>query len=563
MTTSTNGVVGTSDQVTPIYNPEARFQVFKKSEIFYGDIGENRYVPNVGDLVIDMDLGGLQYEVISVDSATLIPVLKELKVIVSDGEITDNDLLLGVGPGTQADTYRIYIDTSVTPFAVAVDERLTVCGSMAKTAKIFKGADLSNEGNVISHIYDATGNILSNAIPLEVVRDLSGNITVKTVPVCYTTTSIADGEVLTVVIYSDDGHVVSKRQLLAENSSFIRSASTGVKYVTDISLECPFLSTTDSTRINLPINVLLSGLNMMGVVHYSDGSTRRLPVDGTKFNLLGMSSYLDTVVNNTIPVILNYTLDADEIAYSNNAVNDYRFFTKNYKIVTMQQDGAYSVKLYAYPVWQDAVNGYRLRWWLYNVDRSVTYEVTSLISYQVNTPAFNPILYGTQQQLSVAVNLSDVNPAYKNYRHAQVASIVLWGPGTQRTTNWTIAFATGQNPVYGENNYASLTFINYNLYTLNLSMGLTDRAQWLDRLYSRTEPLIDQYTEQTPPTPTHFRLRFGNFDQYFSIDNWNQDISIGNGLNNNDTLFIEFIYRTPNNDLQLSIAGVPIYQTTP
>ena len=559
---TTNNVSSTgvgTDGVVPIYNPEGRFQVWEKSEIYVGQQGSQRYVPKVRDLVVDMDLG-LFHKVISVDPASLISVLQEFKPIASGGELDAQDLLLGVGPGTQSDTYRVYLDKSVIPFALAVDARLSVAGSMVSYARIFRGADLTDQGQIISHVYDNAGNILGNKIPLELVSAPVGqNVAIKTVPVCNTMENLPDGEVVTAVFYSDAGGVVSKRQLLVENTAFIRSANLSTKYITGISLECPFLSQTDPRRIDLPINVLMQGLNMFGVVHYSDGSSTRLPVDGTKFTMLGLENFVATVVGQEASVVLRYRISDGEVVYGA-GVGQFPHISQTYKVKTQQQDGAYSVKLFGYPVWLNGTDGYTMRWYLYNSDRDVSYNVTGLVEFAQNSPAFNPILYGVNQRLTVAVNLQAVNGAYNNYRHVQTLEVVLWREGTERQTNWTIAFDAGQAPVYGENNHADLEFVNANLMRLKIGMGEPTKEAWLQRLYYRTKPLIDPMREQVPPVPTHYRLRFGNFDLEFPIEQYADTQQIGAGLVNNGTLFIEFFRRTPQNDLQLAVAGVPIYQ---
>lgn len=557
---STSGVYGSVDGKTPIYNPEGRFQVWALTEIYQGTIGENRYVPNIGDMVKDMDLG-TEFKVISIDPATLLSQLKEIKPIPS-GVFDESDLLLGTGPGTQADTYRAYLDKSVVPHALAVDARLSVAGTMVSYCRIFRGADLTDSGDVISGFYDTQGNLLGDRIPLELVHvPAGGNVSIKTVPVCYTMDDLPDGEIVTAVMYSDAGHVVSKRQLLIENTAFIRSANIAAKYITGISLECPFLSSSDNRLINLPINVLLTGVNMMGVVHYSDGSTVKMPVDGNKFALLGVESYIATVVNQQASLVLRYRLSTNEIVYGH-GVGEFPHISETYKVKTAQADGAYSVKLFAYPIWLNAVDGYTLRWYLYNADRSVTYDVTGLVEFSSTSSSFNPIAYGVNQRLTVALNLQEANGSYRDYRHVQTMEIILWGPGTDRDdTNWTIAYDIGQNPPYGAAPHnARLEFVNANLYRLDLRSGCTTLEQWLNKLYFASKPLIDQYKEMVPPTPTHFRMRFGTFDLTFQVDEWDTIHQIGNGLSVNGTVFIEFIKRTPLGDMQLAVGALPLWQ---
>lgn len=557
---STAGIYGSLDGKTPIYNPTARFTVWALSEIYQGTIGENRYVPKLGDLVKDMDLG-LEYKVTAIDPSTLLSTLQTINDIQS-GDFDNEDLLLGVGPGTQSDTYRVYLDTSVVPHALAVDARLSIAGTMSSYCRIFRGADLTEGGDVISGMYDTQGNLLSDTVPLELAFTPAGdNYTIKTIPVCYTMDELPDGEVVTAVVYSNAGHVISKRQLLIENTAFIRAASSPARYITGISLECPFLSTSDNRLINLPINVLLTGVNMLGVVHYSDGTVVKMPVDGTKFALLGMDGYVATVVNQQAALVLRYRLSSDEIVYGHGS-GEFPHISESYRIKTAQADGSYSVKLFCYPVWLDSVNGYTLRWYMYNGDRSVVYSVTNLVEISSTGPAFNPILYGVNQRLSVAINLQQVNGSYRDYRHIQTVEVILWRVGTDHSdTNWSIAFDVGQNPPFGTvPHYAALEFVNSNLYRLNLSSGAANLTEWLDKLYYRTKPLIDQQRELQAPEPTHFRLRYGPYDTTYQISEWNTTKQIGTGLSDNATLFIEFIKRTPLTDLQLSVSGVPVWQ---
>lgn len=321
------GVVGT-DNVVPVYNPNARWCVWAKHELYMGGVGAKRYVPKVKDLVIDQDFW-IWYEVIAIDPVTYVAVLREIDTRNTGGELTEMDILLGVGPGTQSDTYRIYIDQSVTPHTLAVDARLRVSGTMTHSCKIFKGADLTSEANVISKLYDASWNFLGTQIPLELV-EMDGNLSTKVVPVCYTSENLADGELVTAVFYSDEGHVVSKRQLLVENTAFIREVDTSVKYITGISLKSPFISDTDPQLIQYPINVPLSGLYLTGVVHYSDGSAAELPVDGTKFHIFGFDNFVSTIIGQKLELVLKYTLSPDEVCYGA-TVTDEKFITQTYR----------------------------------------------------------------------------------------------------------------------------------------------------------------------------------------------------------------------------------------
>lgn len=555
-------VVGT-DGHTVIQNKLAQWKIWALYEIYMGKEGENRYVPNVKDFVYNTETYE-QYKVVAIDPTTLIPTLIPIIVRPDSGEFDGADQLLGVGPGTQSDTYRIYIDDSVVPHVMTVDVRLKVAGTMTSYAKIFIGSEVNGTARVISAYYDQAGNMLGQNVPLELAAGPDqNNHSIKVVRPCYTTEKVKDNEILTAVFYSDEGRVVSKRQLLAENTAFIRSTDASQKYVTDISLKSDFLSTSDPLLLEYPMNVNLEGFNLFGVVHYSNGDKLEMPVDNTKFSLYGLESFVGTQIGQRADLVLNYNLSPGEIAYGDTSTvnGTVKFKNKNYKLITVKADNSYTVKLYAYPVWLDEVNGYRLNFFMLDLNRALCRDVTPYVRFNENTPAFRPKDYGINQLLSISINLQDVDGTYKSYIHTQTLEMVLTHPGSDRSgTNWTIAFQPGQNPPFGRTNYAVMTYINQNLKKLKLNSEAPTQAEWLERKYWATKPLFDPAQEATAPLPNMFALMFGTTELQFSIDQWKDELEINRLMKDSDTLFIKFFRRVNNTDLVLSVSAMPIYQ---
>lgn len=562
-------VAGTSDGVAPVYSPGGRFQIWALTEVFTGAVGTNMYVPNVGDYVVDNSAGANQwYRVASVDQTTLIATLVAIST-AAVGAFDPSDLLMGVGPGTQSDTYRCYLDQSVMPYRLAVDVRLKVAGTMASYAKIFQGAILGTDGTVISSYYDQSGNLLGENVPLELVAtsvEGNTNISIKVVKQCYTKIALADGEIVTVVVYSADGTVLSKRQLLIENTAFIRSTDADEKYITAIAMTSPFMSTSDPNTLQYPINVPKDGLNLMGQVTYSDGTTASLPVDGTKFALFGLENYVATIVGQKFPLTLIYNLSSDEIVYGAtanvNGSGGAAFISEQYTATTQNQDGAYTIKLFAVPRFIDSVNGWYLDWYLYNLDRNLAQLVTPYVKFAPNSPAFLPKGYGVNQQLQVQITLSDVNSTFKNVQFTQTIGLVLYRDGTDQTgTNWTISYNPGQNPPYGQNLHASSTFVNQNLMQVYINQGLTDQEAWLDQVYYPAMPLTDPTQETTPPVPNMFSFSFTSGDIEFPISQWNSQLAVGTVVPDGGTLVVKFFQRTTENDILLAVCPMDVWQT--
>mgnify|MGYP000305305831 CR=1 FL=1 len=188
-------VTGSIDGVKPIYEPEARWCMWNMKEIFTGTVGANRYVPKVNDWVVDT-LARTIYSVLAIDPMTLLVTM----------EPVDNTGLSSLD-GDRGANHLVYLDTSVVPHALAVDARFRIPGTMNTYIKIFRGTDVSAAtGKVISFLFDASGNFVTNNIPLELAElDTHTNVSIKVPVPCHTKEALADGELVTV-------HAVPRRR---------------------------------------------------------------------------------------------------------------------------------------------------------------------------------------------------------------------------------------------------------------------------------------------------------------------------------------------------------------
>lgn len=552
-----NTTVAGTDGIVPVYDPNARWCYWSINEIYTGTIGKGKYIPKVNDYVIDPDTF-VTYIVASLDELTLIPRLVIKRPNIADNALSETDILFGVGPGTQSDTYRVYVDKSVIPFVLEVDARLKVAGSMSNFAKIYLGVDCSSaSGKVISRVYDSSGNFVTENVPLELVAiDSHVNYSIKRIGTCHTNVNLNDGEVVTVVIFSSDGHVISKRQLLVENTSFIRQVNDGKKYITSINLECPFISPTQADIIEYPLNVPIDAINLMGVVNYSDGSKLKLPVNGGKFVIHGLEQYVSTIVGQKMNLVLAYLLDTDEAVYGS-VSSDNKYVSAPYTLRTINPNNSYTVKVYGYPVWVNQANGYIMKWFLYNLDRNVWFDVTPYVEFAENTGAFNPKGYGYLQEKAIQINLEDVSGAFKPYIHTEVVEIILNGIPSADSTPWTVRNAASSSDIkFGKDLFAERKSATEP--KVNLSSGFTTKEEWLNNFYTKTYPLINPVFEEEPPVPTTFIVSYKNVETVCSIDDWNSDITLNSIPDLGSTLFIRFVKETPTNDIQLSIAAVMI-----
>ena len=550
------GVVGV-DGIVPVFEPDGRWCMWSIHEIFKeGSNGAGHYIPKINDYVIDPDTY-TTWIVTSIDAVTLYPLMVEKRPANMSYSLSETDVLFGVGPGTQSDTYRVYLDKSVMPYVLAVDARLKIGGTMAAYAKIFKGANTQDQASIVSRVYDSAGNFLTDRVPLELAAiDSHVNYSIKMVAPCYTNFDLHDAEMVTVVIYSTEGHVVSKRQCLIENTAFIRQVNTSQRYVTNISLESAFLSAAQDNTIEFPLNVPINALNLIGVVHYSDGSSRKLPVDSTKFRMFGLEQYVSTIVGQQINLVLSYALSSDEVVYGA-VTSDAKYVTAAYKLKTMDPNNAYTVKVFGYPVWVDIANGYQMHWYLFNLDRNVFFDVTNNVIFGPNTGSFNPRGYGYTQQKAIQLNLRDVSGSFKPYIHTQVFNIELKNQPNADATPWTILSSLDSNDTpYGANLFIHRQANSPSATTFKIDSGITTEAEWIDQVYRKTYPLMDRNFELEAPGPTHFEVSYGGVTNNYEIASWNAVLSLPISIPNNKTVFIRF-YRIANSaQVNLSIAAM-------
>lgn len=553
------------NNIAPIYNPNGAWQVWNYNDVYTGPSGFGQYVPKVGDQVNQI-VGNVvtSFVVTAVNLGNMLVTLSELSPPTGQGDLTISDVLFGVGP-SQSETYIVYIDKAVVPYRMMIDGRYTVKGSLITAAKVFAGSDISTTGKVISATYDNAGVYSGENMTLELVAAaaLNNNTAIKAVVPCFTSADLPDGEIVTAVFYDTLGSVVSKRQMVVENTGFVRSSNAYAKAVVGVSLATPFLSSSNSTTINYPVNLAMNIANLTAVVHYSDGSSVSSAIDGVKFSISGLDSYIATNVGQSFPLVLTYVLQPGEVSYGINNVNQPHV-AKTYNLITSAANLSYKTRLFAYPVWVNNTAGYTLKWYLYDMNRSQATDVTGQVSYSPGSVAYNPTLYGTKQTLTATLNLMYVNGAYGTFNYSQNVDIVLEAPGTFRQNsatppNWYVTPIAGTQPQYGGGNFATFYNVAVGNNQVKLSGIYTTFAAWLASYFTNSMPLVNTPTETSAPSPTHFNIRVGGGVSTYPITSWNSTITLAQNLSSNDTLFIEFFVRTANADLQLSVAGVPLY----
>jgi hypothetical protein len=435
---------------------------------------------------------------------------------------------------------------------LACDSRLHIYGSAAHHIKIFRGSDISVTGHVISGMFNGSGTLLTENIPLEIVNyEGSPSIAVKTPVIGGSIETVADGEVVTCVVYSASDEVLSISRMIAVVTNFIRSVDTGKRYVLGIDLISPYLSVSDTHLLEYPYNMIVQSGSMQGRVRYSDGTQEVLPIDGDRFSILGLDNFVTTTSGQTVPLVLKYRLQPNEYGYGVSAPLPDRFLVEAYRLTTIEAQGAYTVKLFVVPYWAVAAGPapaqWKLKYYLYNMDRDEIIDATSYVTVGGASLPFNGQTLNIRQKITVAVNLHSLNPSYLNYQHIETFAIKLISSGTNAlaTSYYSIEYQDGM--YYGDNVFATAMPDpnNLSLFRLNISQGLGSVDDWLAKIYWPSDPLRYAPAEISAPTPTHVRVKIGN--------SWVREMELYEAMMNIDGISVTLMQSTPESTARFHI----------
>ena len=554
-------VTGT-DGEPPVYDETQLWKVWNMSEIYLGAAGKNKWIPKVNDLVEDM-VTQKRYRVASIDSVTLVPQLEEYNVRATVDEMSKEEGRFFAGGFLISPCARqIFYDNSTAKRTLSIPSQFYLKGTTIHHAIAFKGTIVGNGGVPISVRYDENFNVIGSEIPLKPLQQRDpNNKSMWYIPDFYTTHHLEEGEMITIVIYDDRGGVRGRTNWIVEYSSLLRDVSDADKFVSNISLVSPYIDASDESNLLIPEQILKASINLMGKVHYSDGSTATYPIDGNKFELLYLERAMESVASTKGVLVLKYHLAENEKAV-NTKFNDSEFFvTRTFNYTITERDGAYSVKLYPVPRWVNDTLGYQLDWYMFTLDRNQFRKVTNQVYITPNSPSrtLNGKLYNAVQQLNVAINLGTINNTFQNHIHPQTVDIRFMRSGGDTSgTRYLLGFDPYQNPLYGEGIVCLAKQVSGNNFALDLRCGCTTLEQWFEKVYDSTKPQYRTSRESEAPRPTMMKLLINGREYDFPIRKWNTELSVQESITDATTVAVVFYDSTQSNDLYYSVAPMPV-----
>lgn len=554
--------VETPDDV-PVWDPEGLHKEWGDWEVYMGKdkIGEGkkgRFVPNLYDKVWG-PVTGTQY-VKELNPTTLIPVLARVVEPVIGGA-DSKDWLLGTGDRWPQQGFFIYADNSQTIPRISTDAQAIFRHPSISYFRLY-GTDPNNQNEVLSAWYNQSGEYKDNQIPRLLVESThSPDGYQYYVPeVFWGTRQLKEGEEVKLIGFSAENSEIAEAIFVVRLGNNVRRGNQPVRRIASIELRCPYLSTTEENRIRIPTGTNIASVAMMCRLNFENGQWLDVPIDGVKVRLQGLEETVSSSPGKLRDIILFYYLGEGEV-YVGSDTNDGKAMTKVYTVEVDPTQETYGFKLFGYPSWVDANNGYALFWFLHDYDHSQVYDVTGMVELTANSGAWDPFLYGSKQYLRVALDVEKVDPRYSSYRHAQTIQFTLMQAALVDTPNhWRTYFEEGQSPAYGDGCVANLTYVSSQVWTGDLSCGCKTLEEWLDKLYYRTLPLFDPTTENEPSVPTHFIYTIRGQRYRHALSDWNKVIRTATGGAEGETSVIHFISSENGVDLYLGTSGLFTHQ---
>lgn len=522
---------------------------------------KGKYFPIENDMVYSWELG--MYRVAAADPTTYVVDLA--KWLYRDGDaVPDGDILSGISPGTGGDSWRLFLDTSVFPYRCDLDTRFLIPGSEPRYVVFFQGTNTSHTGEILSAYYDHTGTYVSEKIPLEMVAMTKlENTSLRRAKMGYCRRELDDGEVVTVVTYNLHNNVCGIDRFIVHRTNVTRKPEIGDRRISSVELVSPYISKTQPDLLEIPINATISTLAMRGRVNYTDGTHRVLDVgdedSAAPFRILGLKYWSPAQVGPIQGITLAYRVDhTSEYSYLQGETQNGTVVVP-YRIKSMPVDPSFSLKLFAFPVWNDPINGWTLDYWLYSLDRDISHRVIpSAVELVSGSPAFDPLDYIRVQTLGLAVDLKKVSQDYGGHRHVQNVQVALLADGGQASNRWKVRTTANQGGWYGERLFAEYNAVGGGLYDLDISNGHVDFKEWLNDVYVAVNPLVNPVAEVRAPEPTHMLLVSMTRTIEVPITQWRTAIKLPSDLRQGQNLYIRWIKRLANTDLQLGVSALTV-----
>ncbi len=512
--------------MTLIKHNDNNFRGWRHDQLYFGgpQVG-TQYVPNVDDQVTDWDNG--LYRVVSVD-VNGVPTL-ELKMRFVDAASlngSSDSLITALSQYQPNVTSSAYYDNATSPATITIDAHFPVYDQDSAKMLFYKGTDVSvATGELISERYTGGGVFIDNDVSLTAIDP--SNPAIKRPDPFRTTKPFVPGDIITGVVYNAAGGVLGKTSFLIINSSTIRPASLSGNAISGISLDSPLVDPSDSSRLLNDANTPFTTAGTEMILHYTNGTTQKIPIDGSKAKILGLSNYDTASVIRPTRIMAAYYPGPSE-PYINGGPG---FLFKEYTLANITSAPIYALRLYMIPRFVDNATGWIFTYRLANLARDVDLDVTAdVVTTLVSGGTFLKNSYAAEQQVLLKLDMDTVAPgAYPGHVHTQLMNITLDIPSNTFASPFIIDYNGDGTDLYGDGVWASASSGPTGELLVNVAEPTL--TEWFRSIYTSSTPLRDPAVGPEPPVPTHFRVEVaGQVSAEIPVADFDKRIALFGGM---------------------------------
>lgn len=506
---------------------DQRFRVWSMDQMWFGGPETGKQVwPSVGDLVVESDVG--LWTVIEV-GPTGIPKLEMFMRATIDPSLdrSNDSIITALSEYQPSLATPAFYDTSKNPQEVTIDTAYPILDQEADKMIFYLGTDVDPATAIpVSQTFSGA-TVVNNDVALEPISP--GN-PIRRPKVFTTRVPLQHQQLITGVVYKADGSSIGKRSFVIQESGTIRPGNASVVAVSQVTLKSDLIDPIDRNLINNDLNMPFVSTLTEAILHYTDGSTKEIPIDGNKCVLRGLQDVNWTQAVKPYNFSLMYFPDPDE-PYVNAVGETTSRLVTPYRLKNTYKTNDFSLKLFIIPVFQNVADGYKLTFRLADVERDLDVDVTDkVIVRKIGGVTFEPANYGAEQTLDCVIDMDEVAPGqYPDFVFTERVVVTVNLPGILDKDPWVIDYNTDGNNKFGLNMAASIgpgvgEPVRGNI-RIHFGNGRGSEANWLHQLYHTIEPLFDTSALLEPVTPTHFKYRYEGLEsEVYEVSQWNDEL---------------------------------------
>ena len=511
-----------------------------------------KYFPSLYSLVVDTT--GRLYYVSARDTASYSVTLTPCSYISTEEE---NEVTI-ISYGN--DKFCLYIDTRTDPHRLVVDAKFLVYGNNLVEYALYK-TDLSGEEQCISQYYDAAGNFVSNRIPLQSISESYPSYKFPTN--CHTTFDLVEGDPVVLRAYNNIGNLSAEITLYVRNAQWLNDLASHTNPIVSLNAEALQMMGDD---FFLYEKQDVSHLNIQPYLLYVDGSRQDVNVDNQRCFIYGLDDVESSYPGRSQTIIIKYFLNYKETTTVSTS-DERRFLTCTKKIVVVDNDNDYTVKLSCIPIWSSTYNQWQLYWFAYTDDRQGVYDVTALVKYNENYPFDGTSAsFGKEQRVVVEYDLQSIFQTDDPITGVQTLYLTLWD--NQKYERYTFRDSKDDSFIYGvDGSITRRPVIHYDetieQYFIPTSIFENVDAV-IESFYTLARPPYNPSVETVAPTPTHFTVRDAQNGRQIiggpiPLTEYGQcwPTIVGVTIQPGQTVLVEFLYQDSDNSYAI-LYGVPV-----